>query len=68
MITLNKKIMAKEKITIEISENDLKEILAKVFNLQLHNLKLKVHHYECNQIEPEYTKIVIESERNIYKP
>ncbi len=55
--------MAKEIIKIEISENELKEILAKEFNLKLNNLKLKVHHYEGNQREPEYTKIIIESER-----
>ncbi len=56
--------MAKETIKIEISQNELKEILANVFNLKLNNLKLKVHHYEANQREPEYTKIVIESDRN----
>lgn len=55
--------MAKQTIKIELNNNDLKEIIAKEFNLKLDKMVLRVHHYPANQREPEFTNIVVESER-----
>ena len=55
--------MSKQTIKIELSDKELKEIIAKEFNLKLDKMILRVTHYEGNQREPEYTSIVVESER-----
>ena len=55
--------MAKQTIKIELSDKDLKEIIAREYNLKLEKIILRVIHFEGDQREPEYTSIVVESER-----
>jgi len=54
--------MIKKSIKIELNDEDLKEILAKEFNLKLDTMIMRVIHYQGDQHNPEQTTIIIESE------
>lgn len=50
-----------EKTKLEFSEKDLKELIAKEYNLKLEGMYLNVSHYEGNARESSSTTIHVES-------
>lgn len=53
--------MAKIKQQVTITAKELKEIVCKLYNLELQNATVNVKHLPANQREPEYVEIIIES-------
>lgn len=53
--------MPVEKIKLEFSEQDLKELIAKEYNLKLEGMYFNVSYYEGNARESSNTTIIVES-------
>lgn len=53
--------MAKKTLKIELSDQELKEILAKEFQFDPKNATIRVNRLEGNHCEPGYANIIIES-------
>lgn len=56
--------MPVEKIKLEFSEQDLKELIAKEYNLKLEGMYFNVSYYEGNARESSNTTIIVESVKN----
>jgi hypothetical protein len=56
--------MPKEKIKIEFSEKDLKELVAERYSLRLESCTIHVSHYKGDAREPSYTTVIVEGEKN----
>ncbi|MBF9252475.1 hypothetical protein I2I11_04145 [Pontibacter sp. 172403-2] len=55
--------MPKEKIKIEFSEEDLKELIAEKYSLELNTVYLSISHYKGDAREPAYTTVFAEGEK-----
>lgn len=53
--------MAEIKTQVRITEKELKEIVCKLYNLDLEKATVRVNHLPGNQHKPEYNEIIIES-------
>jgi hypothetical protein len=56
--------MPKEKLKIEFSETDIKELIAEKYNLNKHSTTIRIYQYNGDMREPSYTTITVEGERN----
>lgn len=57
-------IMAKEYIKIELTEDDIKKIVAEKYNLDINRTAINVSHYAGDAREPAYTSIVVTGQRD----
>lgn len=55
--------MPKEKIVIELTEKELKQVLCQRFDLQESTATLSVTKYEGNQREPSFVSVTIIADR-----
>ena len=55
--------MPKEKVKLEFSEKDLKELIAEKYNLKLDGMYLSVSHYAGDARESSTTTVYVESEK-----
>ena len=51
--------MAKEYIKIELTEDDIKKMVAEKYNLDINRTTINVSHYVGDAREPAYTSIVV---------
>lgn len=51
--------MAKEYIKIELTEDDIKKMVAEKYNLDINRTTILVSHYNGDAREPAYTSIVV---------
>lgn len=58
------KIMVKEYIKIELTEQDVKEMVAEKYKLDINRTTISVYHYNGDAREPAYTSIVITGQRD----
>lgn len=56
--------MIKETTKIELTEKDIKILIAEKFNLDINNTSVRVSHYKGDQREPSYTNIIVEGVKN----
>ena len=57
-------IMAKEYIKIELTEQDIKKMVAEKYNLDINRTTISVSHYNGDAREPAYTSIVVTGQRD----
>ena len=55
--------MPKEYIKIELTENDIKQLVAEKYNLDINRTTINVTHYDGDAREPAYTSIVVTGQR-----
>lgn len=55
--------MPKEKIKIELTKEELKELIAKNYKLRLETCCIYIDHYKGDQRDPAYTNVIVEGER-----
>ena len=55
--------MPREKVKIEFSEKDIKELIAEKYNLNLDSMYLHISHWKGDAREPAYTSIIAEGEK-----
>ena len=51
--------MAKSYIRVELNENDIKQMVAEKYNLDVNKTDIEVSHYAGDQREPSYTTILV---------
>mgnify|MGYP007071578404 CR=1 FL=1 len=56
--------MAKEYIKIELTEDDIKKMVAEKYNLDINRTTINVSHYAGDAREPAYTSIVVTGQRD----
>ena len=56
--------MAKEYIKIELTESDIKQMVAEKYNLDINRTSISVSHYNGDAREPEYTSIIVTGQKN----
>lgn len=56
--------MAKEYIKIEITESDIKQMVAEKYKLDINRTTINVSHYAGDAREPAYTSIVVTGQRD----
>ena len=56
--------MAKEYIKIELTESDIKQIVAEKYKLDINRTTINVSHYAGDSREPAYTSIVVTGQRD----
>jgi hypothetical protein len=52
-------VMAKTYIRIELTEKDIKEMVAEKYNLDVEKTTISISHFEGDMREPSYTSIVV---------
>ena len=57
-------IMAKEYIKIELTESDIKQMVAEKYKLDINRTTINVSHYAGDAREPAYTSIVVTGQRD----
>jgi len=55
--------MAKEYIKIELSETDIKKIVAEKYNLDINKATISIYHYAGDSRDPSYTSITVTAEK-----
>jgi hypothetical protein len=55
--------MAKEYVTIELNQEDIKSIIVEKYNLDINRTTISVSHYVGDGREPEYTNIVVKGQK-----
>ena len=55
--------MPKEYIKIELTENDIKQLVAEKYNLDINRTTINVSHYGGDAREPAYTCITVTGQR-----
>lgn len=56
--------MAKEYIKIELTEQDIKKMIAEKYNLDINRTTISVSHYNGDAREPAYALIVVTGQRD----
>ena len=56
--------MAKEYIKIELTESDIKQMVAEKYKLDINKTTINVSHYAGDSREPAYTSIVVTGQRD----
>lgn len=56
--------MAKEYIRIELTEDDIKKMVAEKYNLDINRTTINVSHYAGDAREPACTSIVVTGQRD----
>jgi len=56
--------MAKEYIKIELTESDIKQMVAEKYKLDINRTSINVSHYAGDSREPAYTSIVVTGQRD----
>jgi hypothetical protein len=56
--------MAKEYIKIELTEDDIKILVAEKYNLDINRITIYVSHYAGDARDPAYTTIVVTGQRD----
>lgn len=56
--------MIKETTKIELTEKDIKILIAEKFNLDVNRTTVRINHYEGDVREPGYTNIIVEGAKN----
>lgn len=57
--------MAKEYIKIELAEDDIKNMIAEKYNLDVNQTKITISHYDGDARESSYTLVVATGTRKI---
>jgi hypothetical protein len=52
------KIMVVEKVKLEFSEKDLKELIAEKYHLKLESVSISISNYDGDAREPLYTRLL----------
>ena len=55
--------MAKEYIKIELTEDDIRRMVAEKYKLDINKTTISVSHYAGDAREPQYTSIVVTGQR-----
>ena len=55
--------MAKEYIRIELTEDDIRRMVAEKYKLDINKTTISVSHYAGDIREPQYTSIVVTGQR-----
>lgn len=58
----------KESVVIELSEKDIKQLVAERFNLDVNSATVTVSHYRGDIREPAYTTITVKGQKAIPAP
>ncbi len=56
--------MAKEYIRIELTESDIKQMVAEKYKLDINRTTINVSHYAGDAREPAYTSIVVTGQQD----
>ncbi|MCG8786398.1 hypothetical protein G1K52_11575 [Tenacibaculum finnmarkense] len=56
--------MPKESVVIELTQRDIKKMVAEKYNLDINRTTINVSHWEGNQREPEHTSIIVKGQKN----
>jgi len=55
--------MAKEYFVVELSEQDIKELIIEKYNLEINGTELMVNHFDGDRNENGYTRITVKGQK-----
>ena len=55
--------MVVEKIKLEFSEKDLKELIAEKYNLKIESVSISISKFDGDAREPSYTRVYVEGQK-----